>query len=133
MNVMNKFITVLNFVPRKAFKSTQSINKALEAPLAIGDTFESWVTKVFGTTSACALFGKDAFYTTVVYTFYNSVCVIISCIGCSFDALQFVASFVPGPNFTVIVTLSCSTAFKVFVWSCKNQTLLWKVGCIENY
>ena len=37
MNVMNKFITALNFVPRKAFKSTQRINKALEAPLAIGD------------------------------------------------------------------------------------------------
>jgi len=37
MNVMNNFITVLTFVPRKAFKYDQSINKALEAPLAIGD------------------------------------------------------------------------------------------------
>jgi len=90
MNVMNNFITVLTFVPRKAFKYDQSINKALEAPLAIGDkwtSLESWVTKVFGTTSACALFGKDAFYTVVVYACYNGVCFIISYIGWSFDAL----------------------------------------------
>jgi len=129
---MNRIFKIVTFIPKKVINYAQNVNTALEAPLAIGDkwtSFEKWVTKVFGTTSAGALFGKGASDAAIAYACDDGVCFAVSLIGCGFDALQFVASFVPGPNVTVIVTLPCSTACKIFVWSCKNQTLPWKKGC----
>lgn len=128
---MNKFFRVITFVPRKVYNYTKSLNTALEAPLAIGDkwtSFEKWVTKVFGSTTGGALFGKGAADAAIAYACDDGVCFVISCIGCGFDALEFLASFVPGPNITVVITLSGSVACKTFVWACKNQTLPWK-GC----
>ena len=58
---MNKFFKIPTFVPRTAWKYVKSANNRFQAPLAIGDKwtdFEKWVTKVFGSTSAGALFGN---------------------------------------------------------------------------
>jgi hypothetical protein len=120
---MGKFFQVIGFVPRKIYNYTKSLNTVLEAPLAVGNkwtSFEKWVTKVFGSTSAGSLFGKGAADAAVVYTCDDGVCFVVSCVGCGFDTLQFLASFVPGPNLTVIVSLPGSVACKTFVWACKN-------------
>lgn len=85
--------------------------------------------KVCGSTSAGALFGKGASDAVVAYACDDGVCFLVSCVGCGFDTLQFLASFIPGPNVTVIVTLPGSVACKTFVWACKNQVLPWKGGC----
>ena len=129
---MNKIFQVVTFVPRKVYKYTKSFNNLLEAPLAMGDkwtSFEKWVTKVFGSTAGGALFGKGAADAAIAYACDDGVCFVVSCVGCGFDALQFLASFVPGPNITVVITLPGSVACKTFVWACKNQTLPWKGGC----
>ena len=129
---MNNFIRIATFVPRKIWNVTKSINTALEAPLAIGNKwtdFEKWVTKLFGTTTAGSLFGKGAADAAIAYACDDGVCFVVSLIGCGFDTLGFIASFVPGPNITVIITLPGSAACKIFVHACKNQTLPWKKAC----
>jgi hypothetical protein len=84
---------------------------------------------MFGGTSSRILFGKGASDAAVADACDDGVCFMVSCVGCGFDTLHFLASFVPGPNITTVVTLHLSAACKVFVWSCKNQTLPWKSGC----
>ena len=129
---MNKFVKVVTFVPRKIWNYTKSLNNILEAPIAIEakwTAFEEWCTKIFGTTSAGVLFGKGASDAAIAYACDDGVCFVVSCVGCGADVLQFLASFVPGPNITAIVTLPVSAACKTFVWACKNQTLPWKAGC----
>lgn len=128
---MNKVFKVITFVPRKVYHYTKYINTALEAPLAIGDkltTFETLVTTIFVSTSSGVLFGKGVSDAAIAYACDDGVCFIVSCVGCGFDALQFLASFVPGPNINVVITLPGSAACKTFVWACKNQTLPWKNG-----
>ena len=129
---MRKLFNVLTFVLRKIWTYTKNVNTALEAPLAIQGkwtSFEQWVTKVFGSTAGGALFGKRASNAAIAFACDDGVCFVVSCVGCCFDILQFLASFVPGPNIRVVVTLPGSIACKTFVWACKNQTLPWKGGC----
>lgn len=126
---MNKLFQVLTFIPRKAWRVAQNVNKILEAPVAIEGrwtAFEQWVTKMFGGSSAGVLFGKGASDAAIAYACKDGVCFVVSCVGCGFDTLQFIACFVPGPNITTVVTLPVSVACKTFVWACKNQTLPWK-------
>jgi hypothetical protein len=120
------------FLKSYIYNYTKNLNQFFEASVATGNkwtNFEKWVPKVFGSTSGGALFGKGVTDAAVAYAYNDRVCFVISCIGCAFDFLQFLASFVPGPNVTVIVTLTGSAACKTFVWACKNQTLSWKAGC----
>ncbi len=129
---MNKIFQVVTFVPRKVWRIATNVNKVLEAPVAIEGkwtAFEQWVTKMFGGTTSGILFGKGASDAAVAYACQDGVCFVVSCVGCGVDALQFVASFAPGPNITTIFTLPVSAACKTFVWACKNQTLPWKAGC----
>ena len=74
-------------------------------------------------------FGKGAADAAVAYACDDGVCFVVSCVGYGIDALQFRASFAPGPNITTVVTLPISVACKTFVMVCKNQILLWKKGC----
>lgn len=129
---MNKLFQIATYVPRKVWNITKNVNKVLEAPVAIEGkwtAFEQWVTKMFGSTSAGALFGKGASDAAVAYACKDGVCFVVSCVGCGVDALQFLASFAPGPNITTVATLPISVACKAFVMACKNQTLPWKTGC----
>lgn len=84
---------------------------------------------MFGSTSSGILFGKGASDAAIVYAWDDGVCFVVSCVGCGFDTLQFVASFAPGPNITTVVRLRISAGWKTFVWGWKNQTLPWKKGC----
>lgn len=129
---MNNIVKFITFVPRKVYNCTKNINSVLEAPLAIGNkwtSFEKLVTKVFGGTTSGFLFGRGASDAAVAYACNDGVCFVVSCVGCGFDILQFLASFVPGPNITVVITLPGSVACKSFVLACKHQTLPWKGGC----
>lgn len=65
----------------------------------------------------------------VAYACDDGVYFVVSCVGCGVDAIQFIASFAPGPNITTVVTLPVSVACKTFVMVCKNQTLPWQKGC----
>lgn len=130
--MFNKIIKVVTFIPRKIYNYTLSLNTALEAPLALSNKmtdFEKWITRMFGTCSAGPLFGKGAADAVEAYACKDGVCFVVSCVGCAFDALGFIANFVPGPNITQVITLPVSGACKVFVFCCKNKTLPWKGGC----
>lgn len=95
---MKKLFQVLTFVLRKAWSITKNVNKVRESLVAIEvkrTTFEQWVTKMFGGTSAGVFLGKEASDAAVGY----------ACDGCGFDALQFVACFVFESNITAVITL----------------------------
>ena len=50
-----KLFQVLTFIPRKALRVVQNVNKVLEAPVAIEgqwSAFQQWVTKMFGGTTS---------------------------------------------------------------------------------
>ena len=130
--MIRKLFQLVTYVPRKAWNVTKNVNKVLEAPVAIEgkfSAFESWVTKMFGSTSAGALFGKGASDAAIAFACDDGVCFYVSCVGCCFYTLQFMSSFVPGPNITTVVTLPVSVACKTFVYACKNEKLPWKTGC----
>jgi hypothetical protein len=131
-NFMPKITQIVTFIPRKLFRYTKSLNNFLEAPLAMEHkwtVFEAWVTKVFRGRSSGYLFGTGIKDATVAYACDDGVCFISSCIGCRFDVVQFMGSFVSRPNLTVAITLPGSVACKTFVWSCKNQKLSSKTIC----
>lgn len=129
---MNKIFKVVTFVPRRLWNYTKSINTLLEAPTGIKEgassTLEYW-SKLTGATTGVAGIGKGAADALEAYACQDGVCFVISCIGVGADTLQVLASFVPGPNVTSIVTLPVSVGCKTFVWACKNKTLPWKGGC----
>lgn len=130
--VFSKTLKIITFVPRKIFNYTNNINKALEAPTAIGNKmsdFEKWITKLFGTTTSSGLLARGSVDAAEAYACNDGVCFYVSCVGMMFDALGMVANFVPGPNITQVITLPGSTFCKVFVLNCKNKTLPWKGGC----
>jgi hypothetical protein len=90
---------------------------------------ETYTTKMFGGSTGEAILGKRASDAAIAYACEDGVCFIVSCVGCGFDALQFLASFVSGLNITSLITLPGSLCCKTFVWACKNQTFPWKKEC----
>ena len=58
----------------------------------------------------------------------DDICAIVSGIGVCADGLSMVASFIPGPNVTTVVTVPISVGCKVFVYCCKKaKKMPW--GC----
>ena len=127
---MNKVFGVITYVPRKLFNYTKSINTALEAPTAIKESTNQAVTYVSKLTGACvggAGAAKGSVDALEALACQDGVCFVISCVGVAADGLGVVASFVPGPNVTSLVTVPLSLTCKTFVWCCKRSTLPW--GC----
>lgn len=76
---MGKFYQVVTFIPRKTWQVAKNVNKVIEAPAAIEvkwTAFESWVTKMFGGSTAGCLFGKGAADAAIAYACDDGVCFV---------------------------------------------------------
>lgn len=83
------------------------------------------VTKITGATTGAAGLAKGSVDVAEALACQDGVCAFVSSVGCFADTLQIVASFVPGPNVTAIITTPVSVGCKVFVWCCKKSKLPW--------
>ena len=107
------------------------MNDALQSPTKIGNAANSgieYTTKLTGATTGAARLAKGTLDPAEAVICRYGICFIVSCVGMAADILQIVASFVPGPNVTALVTTPISVGSKVFVWSCKKSKLPWG-GC----
>ena len=130
---MHPIIKGATFIPRKVWNYTKSINTLLMAPTGITDSTErafTYMTNLLGSTSGSAQAAIGTVDACEALACRDGICFVISCIGVGADSLQIIASFVPGPNVTTLVTLPVSTFCKTFVRMCKNKTLPWKNVCI---
>lgn len=98
-------------------KIGDSVNKGLEFWSSLG-----------GVSSGGALAGRGAADAAEAWFCQDKVCFTVSCVGMGADALQIAASFVAGPNVTMIATMPVSIGCKSFVAACKGKTLPWG-GC----
>jgi len=86
------------------------------------------VSKITGATTGAAGLAKGSVDVAEAIACSDGICAVVSGIGCAADSLQIVASFVPGPNITAVLTTPISVGCKVFVWCCKKSKLPWG-GC----
>lgn len=117
----------LRFVPNKVSAINKTINSTVNLNDKVDRTF-SIVTKVSGVTTGAAGVAKGTVDFAEAMACSDGVCATVSAVGVVADVLQVCASFVPGPNLTVMVTIPTSVACKVFVWCCKRSSLPWG-GC----
>jgi hypothetical protein len=120
---MNIIIKVLMFVPNRILKYADSLNTVLMTPTMIKDgTAKSFdqITKLFGATTGAVGAGKGLADAREAFLCADGLCFVVSCVGVAADNLQMAASFVPGPNVTVVVTMPISLGCKTFVWCCKR-------------
>lgn len=128
---MIKVISVISWPARKIYNITKGINDALESPTIIGNFVKdryAYVTKVTGATTGSVAGAKGLVDAAEALVCQDGVCFVVSCIGTAADGLQILASFVPGPNATMIVTMPISYFCKTFVFCCKRSLLPWG-GC----
>jgi len=83
------------------------------------------VSKITGASAGAAGLGKGSVDLAEALACQDGVCAVISGVGCAADSLQIIASFVPGPNITAVITTPVSSGCKVFVWCCKKSKLPW--------
>lgn len=125
---MNKIIQIGYWPFRKAMNYTKALNNLLESPTNLGNKgnfIYERVTKITGATTGACGFGKGASDALEAFACQDGICFVVSCIGTSADVLQVMASYVPGPNVTITVTLPISWGCKVFVYCCKHSKLPW--------
>lgn len=128
---MGKFIKVGSWPARKVWNYTKSLNMLLEAPTGVKEGVTSrleWCSKLVGSTTGAAGAAKGSVDAMQALACQDGVCFIVSCVGIGAESLQIVASFVPVPNVTALVTTPISVGCKVFVWACKKSKLPWS-GC----
>jgi hypothetical protein len=125
---MSKLIKQATWPIRKIYNYTKGINDALQSPTVVGnaanEVFE-YTTKIVGATTGAAGAAKGSSDALEALACQDGVCFVVSCVGTAADTLQIIASFVPGPNFTALVTTPISVGCKVFVWCCKKSKLPW--------
>lgn len=83
------------------------------------------VSKIAGATAGSAGLAKGSVDFAEALACQDGICATVSAIGCTADTLQIIASFVPGPNITAVITTPLSVGCKVFVWCCKKSKLPW--------
>lgn len=124
---------IISWPVRKLRNYTRALNTSLEAPNTIKEAYTngfSYVTKVTGVTAGVAGIGKGTVDALEAYACNDGICFVVSCVGTVADGLHIAASFVPGPNFTAVVTVPVSVGCKVFVAACKSaKALPWKPKC----
>jgi hypothetical protein len=125
---MIKILKIVTWPARKIFNYTKAINTALEAPTAIKEKTDKvyiFCTKITGASTGSMGSAKGCSDALEAYACSDGVCFIVSCVGVTADGLQIIASFVPGPNITALVTTPVSLFCKTFVWCCKRSKLPW--------
>jgi hypothetical protein len=125
---MSKLIKKVTWPIRKIYNYTKGMNDALQSPTVVGnaanEVFE-YTTKIVGATTGAAGAAKGSSDALEALACQDGVCFVVSCVGTAADTLQIIASFVPGPNVTALVTTPISVGCKVFVWCCKKSKLPW--------
>jgi hypothetical protein len=118
---------VVLFIPNKLVK----INSAIEKGLGLPEKAEKGYvlgTKVLGAGTGAVQAGKGTVDLAEAIVCQDGICAVVSGIGLAADCLQICASYVPGPNVTIAVTIPVSYFCKTFVWACKRSKLPF-VGC----
>jgi hypothetical protein len=113
---------VVLFIPNKLVK----INSAIEKVLGLPDKAEKGYvlgTKVLGAGTGAVQAGKGTVDLAEAIVCQDGICAVVSGIGLAADCLQICASYVPGPNVTIAVTIPVSYFCKTFVWACKRSKL----------
>lgn len=114
------------FVLSKVAKINDGVDKLVGLPDKV-DKGLTIVTKTTGLTFGTMGAAKGTTDLAEAILCQDGICATVSAIGLAADGLQIIASFVPGPNVTVVVTLPVSVGCKVFVECCKRSKLPW--GC----
>ena len=86
------------------------------------------VMKVTGISTGAAAAAKGIVDMLEAVARQDGVCAVVSGIGVYADSLSMLASFIPGPSVTTVVTVPVSVGCKVFVYCCKKaKRMPW--GC----
>lgn len=120
-NILKKFSL-------KIYNGLINVNKVSVELSGVGDKLSEGakvVTKVTGATTGAAGLAKGSVDIAEALACQDRLCAFVSSVGCVADTLQIAASFVPGPNITVLITTPVSAGCKVFVWCCKKSKLPW--------
>jgi hypothetical protein len=126
---MSKFLNVVAWPFIKVFNLTKGVNDAIQSPTIIGNAANNciiYITKLTGATTGAIGAGKGTADALEALACNDGMCFLVSCVGVSADGLQFIASFVPGPNVTTLLTTPVSVGCKVFVHCCKHSKLPWR-------
>ena len=126
---MNGFLKLITSPARKVYSLAKGVNDAIQAPTAIGNAANdgfTYLTKITGATTGAAGAAKGTADALEALACQDGICFCVSCVGTAADSLQIVASFVPGPNVTALVTTPISLGCKMFVWCCKGSKLPWR-------
>lgn len=115
---------VVMYVPNRVIAINDNVNKVINLPTAADKTF-TYVTKVTGAATGAAGAAKGSVDFAEAVACQDGLCAVVSALGVAADGLQICASFIPGPNVTVVVTMPISVGCKVFVWCCKKSKLPW--------
>jgi hypothetical protein len=128
---MWKIVKIATWPVRKVYNYTKGVNDLLQSPTLVGNAANDgieYVTKITGATTGAVGAAKGAVDAAEALACQDGVCFVVSCVGTAADGLQIIASFVPGPNVTALVTTPISWGCKVFVYCCKKSKLPWG-GC----
>ena len=123
-----KIMKLVSWPVRKLLNYAENLNTLLQAPMGIKEGVSSgmtWTSKLVGATTGAAQAAKGTVDAAEALICQDGVCFVISCVGVAADSLQILASYVPGPNVTALVTMPISYGCKVFVWACKKSKLPW--------
>lgn len=104
----------------RVVQTVKNINDSTDNMVKISETADktiTYVTKVTGVSTGAAKGTVDMLEAVACQ---DGVCAVVSGIGVCADGLSIVASFVPGPNLTTVVTVPVSVGWKVFVDCCKK-------------
>jgi hypothetical protein len=98
----------------------------------VADNYNSkFVSKVTGVGLGWVGLKRGASDFTESFVCQDKICMVVSAIGCTADAVQILASFGSGPNATIPLTQPISTSCKTFVWACRSGRLTnlpWGLG-----
>lgn len=120
---MKAILKILLFIPKKIFNYADSLNTFLITPKMIKEgTAKSFdqISNLFGATTGGIAAGKGIADAREALICADGLCFVVSCIGVAADSLQVIASYVAGPNVTVVVTMPISYGCKTFVYCCKR-------------
>lgn len=128
---MWKIIRYTTWPVRKVYSYVKGVNDFLQSPTIIGNAANDgieYITKITGATTGTIGAAKGTVDALEALACQDGICFAVSCVGTAADSLQVLASFVPGPNVTALVTTPISLGCKVFVYCCKKSKLPWG-GC----
>lgn len=115
---------VVMFIPNKLVAINSSVDKILGMPDKTEKSL-TYISKIVGATTGSAGAAKGSIDLAEAIACQDGVCALVSAVGVAADGLQICTSFIPGPNFTSVITIPVSVGCKTFVWCCKKSKLPW--------